>query len=238
MNCMQCQENITPYIDNELDEKTKKEVTAHLDICEKCSSFYKSEYLLKSFVQKRLSKISAPDDLKESIRKSIRSDFSFKQNLFFRKKILPYFRPIIAYAAAAVLVVFIATYLMSKLWQQKDVDLSKILLPDDFTYVSESENKIALTGTIVCVCCEMKKYGGHPACKKFGHTYGLKTDNGVLWTIMKNDKGMKVIDHNELIGARAKITGWFFFNSNYIDLEELELTSFAQSDTKVFSLNK
>lgn len=238
MNCMQCQENITPCIDNELDEKTKKEVTAHLDICEKCSSFYKSEYLMKSFVQKRLKKIPAPNDLKESVKESIRSDFSFKQNLIFKKKIIPFVRPLIAYAIAAVLVVFFATYLMSKPWQPKEVDLSKILLPDDFTYVSKSENKITLTGTVVCVCCEMEKSGAHAACNKYGHTYGLKTDNGVLWTIIKNDEGMKVIDHRNLIGTRVKITGWFFFKSDYIDLEKLELTSLAQSDSEVFSMNK
>jgi len=238
MNCMQCQENISSYIDNELDEKTKKEVTEHLDICQKCRSFYKSEYLLKSFVHKRLTKVSAPDDLKESIRESIRSDFPFRQSLFFKKRIFPYVRPLVTYAVAAVLVVFIVTYLVSKPWQQKQVNLSKILLPDDFTYVSETENKITLTGTIVCVCCEMKKSGAHTACKKFGHVYGLKTDNGVLWTIMKNDKGMEIIDHNELIGTRAKITGWFFFNSDYIDLEKFEPISFAQSDTEAFSLNK
>lgn len=232
MNCMKCQENITPYIDNELDGKTKREVTVHLDICEKCSSFYKSEYLLKSFVQKRLKKISAPDDLKEGIKESIRSDFSYK------KKIIPFVRPLIAYAAAAVLVVFFATYLMSKPWQQKEVDLSKILLPDDFTYVSKSENKITLTGTVVCVCCEMEKSGAHTACIKFGHTYGLKTDNGILWTIIKNDEGMKVIDHSNLIGTRVKITGWFFFKSDYIDLEKLELTSLTQSDSEILFMNK
>jgi len=236
MNCINCQENITPYIDDELNEKTKEEVRAHLDICEKCSNFYKSEYALKSFLQRKLNKISAPYDLKQSVKENIQSNFQFKRNIVLKKKIIPFIRPLINYAVAAVLVISIISLLMNKPWQE--VNLSKILLPDDFTYVSKNENKITLVGTVICVCCEMRKLGGHPGCNKFGHTYGLKTDNGVLWTFMKNDKGMKVIDHNELIGTRAKVTGWFFFNSNYIDLEELELTSFAQSTFEVFSLNK
>ena len=238
MNCIKCQENITPYIDNELDEKTKKEVGAHLDICEKCGNFYKSEYVLKSFIQRKLNKVPAPDDLKESVRENIRSDFPFKWDIIFKKKIIPFVKPLAYYAAAAVLVIFIVSLLMNRPWQEKDMDLSKILLPDDFTYVSESENKITLTGTIVCICCEMEKYGGHPACKKFGHTYGLKTDNEIIWTIMKNDKGMKVIDHASLIGTKAEITGWFYFNSNYIDIDEFAPVSLAQSDSELLSLKE
>ena len=236
MNCIKCQDYITPYIDNELEEETRKEVKGHLDVCEKCRNFCKSESIVKIFTKKNFNKVSAPDDLVKSIKNGI--DFSFDKHTIVRKKILSSFQPFLEYAAAAVLVIAIASILMVKPWQEKEVNLSQIHLPDNFTYVSKSDNKITLEGEVICICCEIHKKGAYESCKKFGHTYGIKTDNGVFWTIMKNDKGIKIINHKELIGSRVRLTGWFYFNSNYIDLDRFEPITYAKMNSENLILKR
>jgi mycothiol system anti-sigma-R factor len=238
MNCEECWINITPYIDDELDEITKKEVTSHLDLCKKCKNLYKSERAVKFLVQKRMNKVSAPEDLRKSLEENIGSGFTKKDSSSLNRRILSYVRPLTVYATAAIIVVAIISYLMFRIWQKNEVDLAKIHLPADFIYASKSENKISLTGTVVCICCEMKRDGAHSQCKKYGHMYGLKTDNGVLWTIMKNDKGIEIIDHSSLIGTRVKITGWFHLNSNYVDIEEFMPIDYANSNSQTIAFNK
>ena len=236
MNCVECQDFITPHIDNELDEKTKKEVESHLNICEKCRNLYKSEQVVKLAIKKNFNVVSAPDDLKKSIKNNI--DFSSDKRSIFSYKNLTSFHPLLKYAAAAVLVIAAVSIFMINPFQKKEIDLSHIHLPDDFTYVSESENLITLEGEVICVCCEMHKKGAHANCRRFGHTYGIKTDNGVLWTIMKNDSGIKLIDHKELIGSRIRLTGGFYFNSNYIDLDRFEPITHAKMNPDNLALKK
>ena len=237
MNCKECQENITPYIDDEVEEVLKAEVQNHLDVCEKCRNLSISEKKLKFLVKEKYQKVSAPGDLLDDIKLSITNEFADREKTFHGKRgIFSYLQPVINYAAAAVLLIAVVSAFILKPWQEKEVDLAKIHLPKDFTYVSESENKITLTGTIVCICCEIKKKGANSVCGKYGHVYGLRTDNGVLWSILKTDKTMESFDLASLAGTRAKVTGWFFFNSDYIDMDELESVDYAESDSRLLSL--
>lgn len=238
MNCEECQVNITPYIDDELDETTKRDVSSHLDLCEKCKGLYKSEYNIKLLVKKRLNRVSAPDDLRKGLEVDIGTGFAKKGSSLLNRGYFSNIRPLVVYASAAIVVIAIVSYLMIQVWQKKEVDMAKLHLPVNFVYVSKTDNKIALDGTVVCVCCEMKSEGAHLQCKKYGHVYGIRTDNGVLWTIIKNDKGMEIIDHNFLIGTRIKITGWFHLNSNYIDIEGFEPINYANSNSRTVALNK
>ena len=236
MNCFECQENITPYIDNELDEKTTKEVKSHFDVCEKCRSYYKAESQLKLSVKNHFKRISAPDDLKANIIKGL--DSSSNKSPVSRTRFLSYLQPYYGFAAAAVLLIALVSILIIKPWQEKTPEISQILLPDNFVYVSKNENKITIEGEVVCLCCEMHKKGAHAACRKYGHTYGVKADNGVYWTIMKNDKGADIIDHKELVGTRVRLTGWFYFSYNYIDLDRFEPVVYARSNSNSLALNK
>lgn len=232
MNCITCQDNITSYIDNEIDEKTKEEVTSHIKECIKCRELYSIEYSVKMLVQRKCKKETAPEDLKDKITNDIRSGYSEKRPFSFKKKIQPY----IVYAAAAVLILSIISLFKMHPWQDKEVTLAKMLLPENAVVVSASENIISVEGAIVCICCEMKKIGAHSACRQYGHTYGIRTDNGVLWTIMKNIEGMKVIDHKDLVGRRIKISGQFLLNGNYIDIREYDLAQYTSADSKSYSL--
>ena len=55
---------------------------------------------------------------------------------------------------------------------------------------------------------------------------------------MKNNEGMKVIDHRQWIGERVKITGQFLVNGNYVDMRKFELTQYTSADPKYYSLVK
>ncbi len=234
MNCITCQDNITSEIDNEIDEKTKDETASHIKECTKCRELYLNEYTTKMLVREKCKKEMPPDDLKDKITNDIRSGYSEKTLFSFKKKIQPY----IVYAAAAVLILSIISLFKMSPWQDKEVTLAKMLLPENAVFVSKSENIISIEGTIVCICCEMKKKGAHSECRKYGHTYGVRTDNGVLWTIMKNNEGMKVIDHKKLVGKRVKISGQFLLNGNYIDIREYDLAQYTSADSEYYSLVK
>ena len=231
MNCITCQDNITSYIDNEIDEKTKDEIASHIKECTKCRELYSIEYTAKMLVREKCKKKMPPDDLKDKIINDIRSGYSEKTFFSFKKKIQPY----IVYAAAAVLILSIVSLFKMHPWQDKEVTLAKMLLPEDAVFVSKSENIISVEGRLVCICCEMKKKGAHSNCKQYGHTYGIRTDNGVLWTIMKNNEGMKVIDRKKLVDRRVKIAGQFLLNGNYIDIREYDLAQYTSADSEYYS---
>ncbi len=40
MNCLRCQESLSPFLDNDLDEQTSAAVRAHLDDCEPCNKLH------------------------------------------------------------------------------------------------------------------------------------------------------------------------------------------------------
>jgi len=155
-----------------------------------------------------------------------------------RTRFLSSLQPFYGFVAAAVLLIALVSILIIKPWQEQTIEISQILLPDDFVYVSKNENKITIEGEVVCLCCEMHKKGAHAACRKYGHTYGIKADNGVYWTIMKNDKGADIIDHKNFLGTRVRLTGWFYFDYNYIDIDRFEPVVYARSHSNSIALNK
>lgn len=81
-------------------------------------------------------------------------------------------------------------------------------------------------GKIVCIGCELEDQdgGAESQCTLFAkHAQGLKLANGTIWTLVNNQRGNSVITNDKLRGKDAKIFGWKFPKSQYIELWRYQL---------------
>ena len=60
------------FLDGTLAEGKKKDFASHLRICPDCSTRTRIHQQLRSFVQKRLTQLCAPDHLKTRLERSLR----------------------------------------------------------------------------------------------------------------------------------------------------------------------
>lgn len=83
-----------------------------------------------------------------------------------------------------------------------------------------------MSGTIVCLGCELEKDGAEAQCTLHSkHAQGLKDADGKLWTIVNNVRGNGVITNEKLRGKEVKVHGWAFAKAQYVDVWQFELKS-------------
>jgi len=114
MNCKRVRELIiTDYIDKELDEKTMKEVEAHIKICEGCGAFEKS--LIQAAVEpfKGVRDINPPEYLWRRIKEGIERENAPKARWMFSIP-RPVFGPAAIAVACAILIITLSVTLNSK----------------------------------------------------------------------------------------------------------------------------
>jgi len=109
MDCVQIKRLLSEYIDNVLDDQTKKLVDEHLSQCSACS---KELATSKSYVKEMssLKEIKAPDDFLEKVQERINRRFQFER--IMRKFFVPVKIkvPLQLAGAVAMLVLVILTY--------------------------------------------------------------------------------------------------------------------------------
>ncbi|MBS4535931.1 DUF4349 domain-containing protein [Clostridium sp. D2Q-14] len=76
MNCNECVEKISPYIDNELSEIEKKEFEDHIKECKECDKIYKETLDVVEKV-KSIGNESLPDDYEYILRNKLENEKSF-----------------------------------------------------------------------------------------------------------------------------------------------------------------
>lgn len=86
-------------------------------------------------------------------------------------------------------------------------------------------DKVTLSGKLVCVGCSLKKMNGANAqCSLYAHhAIGFKTGDGLLWSIVDNEKGHDVIRGHRLLekGVNATITGWIYPVAHFIEIDSI-----------------
>lgn len=71
--CKQTIEHLYQFIDRELSDEERREVQAHLDRCPPCREHFRFEENVLSLIGQRCRQVSAPDELKERVRKMCQS---------------------------------------------------------------------------------------------------------------------------------------------------------------------
>lgn len=61
------------FLDGQLGEKKQQDFKGHLNLCPECEQRANIARKLRSFVQKRIARIEAPDHLKMRLSRSIRA---------------------------------------------------------------------------------------------------------------------------------------------------------------------
>lgn len=75
-----------------------------------------------------------------------------------------------------------------------------------------------ITGEIVCIPCTLQKeVKAKSDCKTYGHSYGLKTDDGKLWSMLINNRSKELLSE-KYTGKKVEIIGKKITKAQYIDL--------------------
>ncbi len=88
-------------------------------------------------------------------------------------------------------------------------------------------DKVTLKGELVCVGCSLKKMDGANAqCNLYAHhAIGFRTADGLLWSIVDNEKGHDIIRAHKLLekGTKATITGWIYPVAHFIEIDAIQV---------------
>lgn len=80
-----------------------------------------------------------------------------------------------------------------------------------------------ITGELVCIPCTLQQEeGAKPECKTYGHKYGLKTENGKLWSLVMNKQSKKLFS-GKYTGKKVEIIGQKFEEAQYIEVKEVKM---------------
>jgi hypothetical protein len=81
-----------------------------------------------------------------------------------------------------------------------------------------------LSGTYVCLTCEMEKIeGARCQCDVYGHHYCLRLDDGRYVSFLPNDHSMDLIKGGGRKDFRMKVTGLYNPQSRSIDVQSYEI---------------
>jgi len=81
MDCKEFQEQISAFVDNQVDEKIKLEAESHINICPSCYFDYKIETLVKNIISTKFKKATCSEQLKSKIIERLASQKSLKDKL-------------------------------------------------------------------------------------------------------------------------------------------------------------
>ena len=103
-------------------------------------------------------------------------------------------------------------------------------------------DRVTLKGELVCIGCSLKRLDGANAqCNLFAHhAIGFKTADGLLWSIVDNEKGHDVIRAHKLLEKVKKATnkGWIYPVANFIEIDSIEVGGVTMEQIQVAALEE
>jgi len=99
---------------------------------------------------------------------------------------------------------------------------------------TKGTDKVTLKGTLLCIGCNLKKMGGANAqCNLYAHhAIGFKSEDGLMWNILNNEKGHDIIMAHKLLekNVPATITGWIYPVANVIEIDSIQVEGISMKD--------
>jgi len=203
MNCPQARFLLYAHFDRELSRKDSEELSRHLAACRPCAARAESARGLAKVLRSRLDRAAAPERLRSRLQR------------------FPYFiepmRPRASsyYVFAATLALFVVPLVTDDRAPagRRATQASQLL-----NVVAPSEAPLSLvskrmTGTFVCVQCEMRQQEGYCPIPSHTHVPGFCADNGEIWRLMtRTESGFEDTE----LGRAATVEGTAFPQSGYL----------------------
>jgi hypothetical protein len=202
MNCPQARFLLYAHFERELAPHDSENLSRHLAVCRPCAARAESARGLARVLRSRLDRAPAPARL----RSRLRSVGHFAEPM--RPRASSYY---VFAATLALLVVPLVT--------DDRASSSRAAAPAEHRSVIASEEApLALvskrmTGTFVCVQCEMRHEAGLEPVSGHTHVPGFCAENGEIWRLMtRNEPGLGDAE----LGRSATLEGTAFPQSGYL----------------------
>jgi hypothetical protein len=89
--------------------------------------------------------------------------------------------------------------------------------------VAKLEKMETITGKLVCISCALKKdEGAITDCKTFSCNYGLKTEDGKLWSVLKTAQSKKLLLEKNA-GKTVEVSGKKYETAQYIEVKSFKI---------------
>jgi mycothiol system anti-sigma-R factor len=203
MDCNDCKNYVSAFLDGELDHNLKIVFEQHLETCTECQLLLKAENRVKQLLKDSYHPEKAPF----SLRANIRQEISKKQERtgFFNVFLA---RPATSLVSAFAVMVLI--FLSFQMFQTDDktIDLSKV----------------EIAGQIECISCYLAEHEHlDNCCDQYGHELGFVTSSNEVFSFFPNEVSYELHNKMEYIHSEAKLTGWIFHQANIIELEKYQI---------------
>ena len=87
-----------------------------------------------------------------------------------------------------------------------------------------TDSLTTVDGIIVCINEEIADLRNtKPMCDKYGHLYGLKTSDGIIWSFMINPIGKKMREDKKNLKRKVRIWGRLFHQAKMIEVKEYKI---------------
>lgn len=203
--CDKIKEQLSAYIDREIDATEARTIAAHLELCAPCAEAAHAEQGIKALVHNRAGRHLAPPHLRARIRHTLtQAQPSFGQLLRELWTLHP--RPAFAALAATVLLVGALSFLGSNAW------LNQI---NPIAY----EAGARLEGTIICADCQLMM-ATHTPCAHdaVAHRLVLQSKDGKLWNIVQSQPGRELTQGLVAAARIVQAEGYVFRRAGYIQV--------------------
>ncbi len=203
MDCTECKNYVSPYVDNELGHDTVNEVEQHLSDCEDCETLVQAEKRIKTLLSDSYHPEKAPFSLRAGIRQQLA-----KQN-----EKPGWYRVLITKPVALLATSIVMLVMVSLVYQIYHSDKIAEQLADNY--------KVQLRGQLDCINCYLSRTENMEYfCLEYGHYFGLITDTKEIFSFISNDLSRELQEHIEYALNEIEITGWLFHKANFIEIEE------------------
>lgn len=209
-SCDKIKEQLSAYIDREIEATQAHAIAAHLAQCPPCAEAAHAEQGIKTLVHDRASQFAAPVQLRARIRRTLAQEQpSF--GLLLRELWSWYPRPAFAALAAIVLLASALTYLGGNAWAN---------LSDPIAY----ESGARLEGTIICADCQLMM-ATHTPCAHdvVAHRLVLQSKDGKLWNIVQSPQGRDLLRDLSMPVSAVQTEGYLFRRAGYIQVTNFKV---------------
>jgi mycothiol system anti-sigma-R factor len=227
-SCTHYEESLAAFVDGELRGAMLEEFTAHMESCAACTRQVSAQQTVKQLVQDRISAVQAPAQLRMDIIRLIEG-LQVPRGFLARRVVLLSLRPVTAYAAAATLLLCLVGAWLGGMEYQQSVQAA-VVIPAVETLdaaqpaFASMDGVQAINGKLICVGCTLKQvHGADFDCRSQGHSMGIRTDDGALWSIIKNDGSSGLFLDMTQMNQQVRVKGTFFANAHFINVDEYEI---------------
>ena len=206
MDCTECKNYVSAFVDGELDQKTLDELNQHISHCDDCQAAVQAERRIKNLLIDSYHPEKAPFTLRAGVRQELAKKGA-KAN---------FFQLLIARPVAALITTLVVIFLLTVVYQ--------IYRSGQISEQWAENNKVHLHGHIDCINCYLAKHDhAKNYCSEYGHYYGLITDTGEIYSFVQNELSNEIQSHPEYAHNDVKIDGWVFHQANFIEIDNYQI---------------